>query len=158
MCDIISTHILLQFLLQNSPRRMATVQDIYDYIMKTFLYYGQLKKNKRWQKTVRINLSVHKLFVRSELIPGKPITWTLDPEYDSNMKDLLHGFLKTSGTLFKEDSTPEDTALVWQLTHFLFLFPFLYKHHSEILRNTCSLPFLPATPSIGLGPLKGFLS
>ena len=157
MCDIISTHILLQFLLQNSPRRMATVQDIYDYIMKTFPYYGQLKKKKCWQNSVRMNLGVHKLFVRSELIPGKPITWTLDPEYDSNMEDLLHGFVKTSDTLFKEVIT-EDNALVWQLTHFLFLFPFcinIIPKSSETLVLFCSSQQLAF---IGLQPLKGFLS
>ena len=102
---------------------MATVQDIYDHIMKTFPYYGQLKKKKGWQNSVRMNLSVHKLFVPSELIPGKPSTWTLDPDYDSNMEDLLLGFLKTSDTLSKEVST-EDTALVWQLTHFFISVPF----------------------------------
>ena len=127
---------------------MATVQDIYDYIMKTFPYYGQLKKKKCWQNSVRMNLSVHKLFVPSELIPGKPITWTLDPEYDSNMEDLLHGFPKTSdATLFKDVST-EDTALVWQLTHFLFLFPFcinIIPKSSETLVLFRSSQLLPLT-------------
>ena len=84
------------------------LRDIYDYIMKTFPYYGQLKKQKCWQNSVRHNLSVHKLFVRSELIPGKPNFWTLNPEYDSNMKDLL--FLKTSDTLSKEGDNEDNSS------------------------------------------------
>ena len=121
------------------------LRDIYDYIMKTFPYYGQLKKQKCWQNSVRHNLSVHKLFVRSELIPGKPSTWTLDPEYDSSMEDLLQGFTKTSNTPFKEVST-EDTALVWQLTHYLFMFPFcinIIPKSSQTLVLRCSSLQLP---------------
>ena len=62
--------------LQNSPQNMATLQDIYGYIMKTFPYYKQTKNRKGWQNSIRHNLSLHNVFV------NKGGYWTLNPEYD----------------------------------------------------------------------------
>ena len=63
---------------------MATLINIYDYIMETFPYYKQTKNKKGWQNSIRHNLSLHKVFVQTDLKSkiGKGSYWTLDPEYD----------------------------------------------------------------------------
>ena len=68
---------------QNSPQNMATLVDIYDYIMKTFPYYKQTKNRKGWQNSVRHNLSLHNVFVKTtDVKTGKGSYWTLNPQYD----------------------------------------------------------------------------
>ena len=64
---------------------MATLMNIYDYIMEMFPYYGRMENKKGWQNSIRHNLSLHKAFVRTEYQSGKRKGkfWTLDQDYEN---------------------------------------------------------------------------
>ena len=63
---------------------MATLMNIYDYIMEMFPYYGRIGNKKGWQNSIRHNLSLHKAFVRTEYQSSKRKGkfWTLDQDYE----------------------------------------------------------------------------
>ena len=73
---------MIAMALQNSPDTMATLANIYEYIMKVFPYYGRLENKKGWQNSIRHNLSLHKAFVKTEFGIGKGRFWTIDSEHE----------------------------------------------------------------------------
>ena len=55
---------------------------IYEYIAKTFPYYGSMNNSRGWQNSIRHNLSLNKAFIRQkERDDGgrKGGTWSINP-------------------------------------------------------------------------------
>ncbi|OQV19181.1 Forkhead box protein B1 [Hypsibius exemplaris] len=76
--------------IQSSPEKMLTLADIYKFIMDRFSFYR--KNTKRWQNSLRHNLSFNDCFVkiaRRPDRPGKGSYWALHPN---------------SGTMFENGS------------------------------------------------------
>lgn len=67
--------------INESPNRMATLSDIYNYITTNYPYYKD--NSLRWQNSIRHSLSFNDCFVkvpRSADRPGKGSYWTLHPD------------------------------------------------------------------------------
>jgi len=68
--------------------RQLTLNEIYNYFMKTFAYFR--KNAATWKNAVRHNLSLHKCFVRVENVKGA--VWTVDEvEYQKRRPQKLSG-------------------------------------------------------------------
>ena len=70
---------MITMALESSSTGMMTLPDIYDYIMKRFPFYENNKK--RWQNSIRHNLSLNDCFVKVQRgLPGKGCHWALHPD------------------------------------------------------------------------------
>jgi len=82
---------LITHALEQSPTKMLTLSEIYNWIMNMYPYYknGQ----QRWQNSIRHSLSFNDCFVkvpRSADKPGKGSYWTLHPEADNMFENGCH--------------------------------------------------------------------
>lgn len=93
----------------NSPEKMCTLSEIYKFIMDNFVYYR--KNKKRWQNSLRHNLSFNDCFVkvpRKTSHPGKGAYWTLHP---SAINMFENGSLQRRKERFRSSKTDKGVLL-----------------------------------------------
>ena len=94
---------LITLAIKNSPLQMATLNDVYEYIMTNFPYFQE--NRQKWQNTVRHNLSLNDCFIKIPRrllgVPGKGNFWALHPHSGGMFN---HGSLLRRRRRFRDKS------------------------------------------------------
>ncbi|XP_067667520.1 forkhead box protein E4-like [Haliotis asinina] len=101
--------------IESSTTGMMTLNDIYDYIIKRFPYYQD--NQRRWQNSIRHNLSLNDCFVKVPRPPGKPgkgNLWALHPSCGDMFGN--GSFLRRSKRFKSGHKQRQDEALIQRFT------------------------------------------
>lgn len=79
---------MISMAIKNNPKKKASLQEIYKFIVEKFPYYKS--SSKGWKNSVRHNLSLNECFIKQprekEDVQGKGCFWIINPQ-DANMFD-----------------------------------------------------------------------
>ncbi|GAU98867.1 hypothetical protein RvY_09951 [Ramazzottius varieornatus] len=102
--------------IQSSPEKMLTLADIYKFIMDRFAFYR--KNTKRWQNSLRHNLSFNDCFVkvpRRPDRPGKGSFWAIHPNA-TNMFENGSFLRRRKRYKVQNQSQPDSTRVESSMT------------------------------------------
>ncbi|CAF1589462.1 unnamed protein product, partial [Didymodactylos carnosus] len=106
-----------------SPERRLLLNDIYDWIIEKYPYYGKLT-GKAWRNSIRHNLSLNECFIRmNKAENGRGCYWGIHP---ANLDTFEHGdFRRRQARLRAKRSVVEltkysnDTSFILEQQHYL---------------------------------------
>ncbi|XP_046572324.1 forkhead box protein D1-like [Haliotis rubra] len=108
---------LITMAVESSTTGMMTLNDIYNYIIKRFPYYQD--NQRRWQNSIRHNLSLNDCFVKVPRPPGKPgkgNLWALHPSCGDMFGN--GSFLRRAKRFKSGHKQRQDEATVQRLTSY----------------------------------------
>ncbi|XP_046572331.1 forkhead box protein B1-like [Haliotis rubra] len=106
---------LITMAVESSTTGMMTLNDIYNYIIKRFPYYQD--NQRRWQNSIRHNLSLNDCFVKVPRPPGKPgkgNLWALHPSCGDMFGN--GSFLRRAKRFKSGHKQRQDDALIERFT------------------------------------------
>ncbi|KAG5519065.1 hypothetical protein PMAC_002151 [Pneumocystis sp. 'macacae'] len=97
----------------SSPNKKMTLSDIYEWISQTYKYYKYAQNG--WQNSIRHSLSLNKVFkkvFRKDDEPGKGSFWTIDFEYQNQLKSGIYKRNRKNISLSPQHSISESPTMI----------------------------------------------